>query len=339
MNIQGEFLTRLNSEQKPILSIGSITSRCSEIKVYSNDVEILQNLLQVQKTQDLSSLELEQNHETKAVGHLRYEESDVVIPPQYDVEHQVMRISGPKSMFSKGRALYYAADYMAECLSAPHTNSLIVHSAAVFSEKTGLSYLILGEKGSGKTTLSLRLCEELGLHLIGNDLVRIGQQDDDLFTFEGSKWFDIRETATRADRYLGKYATLLASGNFNAWNNKTRVLPDDIGITTHSEKARIDKILNIRIDPYQPYLTASSWEGIQRNLILHEKVGRHITGQATPFQDDNGNYLGSLPAINLLETTRVRDNIVMSMINKGITELYGPNSESLAEWFKNEGIC
>ncbi|PES01133.1 hypothetical protein CN488_30895, partial [Bacillus anthracis] len=159
-------------------------------------------------------------------------------------------------------------------------------------------------------------------------------ENGELFTTEGSRWFDVRETAVKADNYMKKLFARLASNSANSWNNKTRILPSEYGIGTHSKQSNIDKILHVRMNSYQNYFSACPWEGVQRNLILHEKVGRHISGQATPFQDDQGNYLGSLPSINYDAASLVRDNIVRAMISAGITEISGPSSQSLVDWFK-----
>lgn len=311
-----------------------IVTSCVEIQILSELDSIGNNTLLFQKKMGLDlNNPLEKN---KVSGSINYIEGEIP-SVTFDYDSHCLSVKGPLRQFNKGRALYFLSEYMSECLQAPYTNSLLIHAAAVYSKEKDKSYLILGEKGSGKTTLVFRLCQELGLSLIGNDLVRIGYDENgDLFTKEGSRWFDIRETAVKADEYMNKLATILSAKSTNSWNNKTRILPEHHSINTHFEQAKIDKILNIRIDPYQNHFSARPWEGVQRNLILHEKIGRHISGQATPFQDDQGNYLGSLPSINRQQASLVRDNIVRCMIHTGITELFGPNSKALSNWFKEE---
>ncbi|HDR8072391.1 TPA: hypothetical protein QCY71_005499 [Bacillus cereus] len=311
-----------------------IVNGCAEIQFISEEDFIFNNILKAQKKFRLNSHN--QIETIKISGVMSYTQ-DEISSVTYNSANRCLSVRGPLELFGDGRALYFLSEYMSECLQAPYTNSLLIHGAAVYSKERDKSYLILGEKGSGKTTLSFRLCDELGLSLIGNDLVRVGYDENgELFTKEGSRWFDVRETAVKADCYMGKLADVIESQSLNSWNNKTRISPADYAINTHLKQTKIDRILNVRINSYQNYFSALPWEGIQRSLILHEKVGRHISGQATPFQDDNGNYHGSLPSINYDKASLIRGNIVRYMINEGITELSGPTSQFLVEWFKEE---
>ncbi|HHQ2480888.1 TPA: hypothetical protein ACSPJ7_005270 [Bacillus cereus] len=312
----------------------SITKGCVEIKFISVEDYIFNNISKIQKEFGWNSYS--QLETIKKSGFIIFTK-DEFPSVTYNNANHCLSVKGPLELFGDGRALYFLSEYMFECLQAPYTNSLLIHAAAVYSKTKNKSYLILGEKGSGKTTLAFRLCDEFGLSLIGNDLVRVGYDENgELFTKEGSRWFDVRETAVKADCYMGKLADTLEFKSLNPWNNKTRILPADHAIETHLKQSGIDRIFNIRINSYQNCFSACVWEGVQRNLILHEKVGRHISGQATPFQDDYGNYLGSLPSIACDQTFPIRDSIVRGMINKRIIELSGPDSQSLVDWFKEE---
>ena len=103
---------------------------------------------------------------------------------------------------------------------------------------------------------------------------------------------------------IGNYLHLMTiqmdrshQGN-SSWNNKTRIEPSSLGIKVKDDESIIKELFRVRIDHTQQSTYINQWEGLQRNLVLHEKIGRHVSGQATPLQDDNGNYLGSLPLVN-----------------------------------------
>lgn len=251
----------------------------------------------------------------------------------YSVEQRRLTLAGPTRMFGNGTALAFTAHYMAECLRADKSGLLLVHSAAIKLPDHELSYVFLGEKGAGKTTLALRLCHQYNYGLIGNDQVFMGaNEQDELITDSGNAWFNVRETAISADPYIGRLLGKPKNLDKPSWNNKVAVMPDSIGVSSYDKQLPVKEIFHVRIDHSQPDLRAMAWQGLQRNLILHERFGRHITGQATPFQDDYGNYLGSLPPINLPEALKARDKLVGLVIKSGVTEIFSPDSDSAVEY-------
>lgn len=255
----------------------------------------------------------------------------------YSADRVALEITGPQEAFGTGRALSYMAGHLAGCLGAIKNQRLLIHAASVYSPGEDESILLIGEKGAGKTTLSTRMCLDYGYRLVGNDQVYIGiSSDGKLLTTIGSTWIDIRETAEKAEPYLAQLGIPNTPGESPAWNNKRRLQPSEAGIETHDKESPISNIYNIRIDRHENRLRSSLWTGVQRSLILHERIGRQITGQTTPFQDDKGEYLGSIPPIELDKTLTVRDTIVKAIIQKGITQLFGPSSEDLAQYITNK---
>lgn len=252
-----------------------------------------------------------------------------------EYEESNLIVYGNDELIKNGTALYYIAYYLAECIQTRINSSLLIHAAAVYKDQN--SYLLLGEKGAGKTTLAVYLCQKFNMSLIGNDLVRIVKKDNTLYTYEGSRWFDIRKSSVLANEYLKKLNIIFNSTTEEiGWNNKIRVNADKLKIKTHKDIALISKIYYIRIDPYQKYLVKKEWKGIQKNLILHENLGRYITGQTTPLQDDNGKYYGSLPIINLKKSLSVRDDITNFFINNKVFEVFGSSVENIADVIKED---
>ncbi len=258
---------------------------------------------------------------------------------EYDNNEKKLKIIGPVDLFGTGRAISYIAQYMAECFRAENSGRLLVHSAAVKHPEQEKSYLMFGDKGSGKTTIALRLCHQFGYDLIGNDQVIVGEKNGTLITSIGNQWFDVRKTSFNSDPYVNNLLNYLKIDDPTKanWNTKFRIYPDSLGIEVSEKDLPLKKMFHIRIDGTQKKIHISPWKGIQRNLILHEYFGRHITGQSTPFQDDSGNYLGSLPLINTVMALKTRDRIVKTVMGQGVTEIFSPSSEEAAKYIAESG--
>ena len=271
-------------------------------------------------------------------------EIDYVVSEEIDINYsgadKKLTIVGPTRMFGNGNAVAFTAHYMAECLRADKSGLMLVHSAAIKLPSDDKSYVILGEKGAGKTSLAIRLCHQYGYGLIGNDQVFMGANDlDQLVTDRGNAWFNVRETAISADPYIARLLGKPKNHNKPSWNNKVTITPESIGVESFDKQLPVKEVFHIRIDHSQPDLRVMAWQGLQRNLILHERFGRHVTGQATPFQDDHGNYLGSLPPVNLASALRARDKLVSLVIKTGVTEIFSPDSDSAVDYVNNRSKC
>lgn len=266
---------------------------------------------------------------------------DNAVNIKYNSAKKIMYVNGPLKLFERGTALYVIAEYMAECLQTKYSNTTLIHAAAVYSPQNNTSYLLMGEKGSGKTTICYNICKENGLEIIGNDLVRIGlNRQGELCTYEGSTWLDFRETSIKADKNLNHLNRYFKKNNtevkYGLWNKKIRIQASELGINSFSGEAKIQKILDVRLDPFQTELYIGEWKGLQRTLLLHEKLGRHISGQTMPFQDDEGNYLGSVPLINFEESNKVREKIINKIIDNNVYQINASSSIKFVNWFKEE---
>lgn len=270
------------------------------------------------------------------VGTLYYQPSETV-GVTYSDDNKELIISGPEDAFGEGTALAFVAQYMAECLRDDSGGSMLVHAAAVSIPDTDSSYIIFGDKGAGKTTLALRLCHQHGFQLIGNDQIYLGSPEEGkLIVDGGNKWFDVRQTAILSDPYLKELFKEEVNNHPAAWNNKRRVYPEEIGIKALATQTVVRKLFHIRIDHTQPGIHAETWNGLQRSLYVHELLGRHISGQATPLLDDNGSYLGSLPPIEFRKAALKKDVLVQSILSSGLTEIFANNSDLAVDYVLEE---
>lgn len=259
------------------------------------------------------------------------EDIDVNYNPGTDVLH----LNGPLQNFRHGSSLVYLAEYLAACTLAREQGDFLTHAAAIYDPLTNRSQVLFGEKGAGKTTLAIRACKEGGREIIGNDQVYIGNDGESIHTRGGNDWFNIRRTAIVSDGYLSQVFDNYVSDGKPSWNDKIKITPKELGIARKVGRTIVGQIYHVRIDQTQNALFTSPWQGVQQNLILHERLGRHISGQATPLQDDEGQYLGSLPLIQHEITMRRRDDLVKRISAMGITEVFAPDGESATNFILN----
>lgn len=273
-------------------------------------------------------------------GTVSFTHSDFAASVLYDRSTKALRVISDSKKYSEGRAIYYMAEYLASCLLALERGIMMFHSAAVFSPHTQKSYVILGGKGAGKTTLTAYLCRELGMHIIANDRVLAGLEEGKLFTYGGTSWLDVRRTAICASSWLRENMRINMPENDNmpSWNSKERILPAELGIMKHSGRTEIAKIYHIRKDIHQKNIYCEKWQGVQQSLLLHETFGRSITGQTTPFLDDDGNYYGSLPLVEIEALMRARDNFTKYIITAGVREIFASSCCEIAEIMKGDMI-
>lgn len=257
---------------------------------------------------------------------------------KYSEDADTLYLRGPIRSFGRGTSLVYLAEYLAACKLAERQGDFLTHAAATYDPETNRSNILFGEKGAGKTTLAIRACREGGCEIIGNDQVYIGSDTSEIYTLGGNAWFNVRRTAIASDDYLRQIISIDSDDSEKpAWNDKIRLTPEQLGIIHKIGKAAVGHIFHVRIDHTQSSLYAAPWRGVQQNLILHERLGRHISGQATPLQDDAGNYLGSLPLIRHETTMKKRDELVKRISNKGITEVFAPDGASAIDYILEQG--
>lgn len=257
---------------------------------------------------------------------------------QYSQDVDTLFLSGPTRSFGRGTSLVYLAEYLAACTLAERQGDFLTHAAATYDPETDRSHVLFGEKGAGKTTLAIRACKEGGHQIIGNDQVYIGSDTSDIHTRGGNAWFNIRRTAIASDDYLKQIITASDGDSKKpAWNDKIKLTPEQLGIAHKVGQTVVGHIFHVRIDHTQDTLHAAPWKGVQQNLILHERLGRHISGQATPLQDDAGNYLGSLPLVKHETTMRRRDELVRRISSMGITEVFAPDGASATNYILEHG--
>ncbi|WP_163652957.1 hypothetical protein [Listeria sp. PSOL-1] len=244
-----------------------------------------------------------------------------------------LTISGPFQSGKLTTSMYYACEYLAESLLTCENHSVLIHGAAIYSDQMKAAQLILGEKGAGKTSLTLTLCKQKGYQLIGNDVVRLRLIDSNLYTEGGSDWFLVRKTAVHSSECLSFLKPAFEASSkkqLDEWDIKKRITPSEIGIGTFQTLAPLKKCVYIRIDHHQSHVYQNLWENEQKQLILFENIGRRMNNQTTPFLDHNGYFWGDLPLIKNDENRKVRNEIMAAFDKMPIQKMFANSCEALA---------
>ncbi len=158
-------------------------------------------------------------------------------------------------------------------------------------DAAGTAVLILGDKGSGKTSL-LRCLVERGYYPAGDDLVVVGAHPPTVWP--GNRLSRRRPPAGVSGAYERRIIEVSDPGQF--WHGS----------------ATIGHVVRVNLYPANP--TPAMWDngpdGLQEALRLHENLGRYIRGVATPFYWRDGVPVLSLPYLDDASCMRTRARIV-----------------------------
>ena len=109
-------------------------------------------------------------------------------------EPDKVEISFPWEMMKQGETILYMAYPLIE-LKRQELNSATIHAGCVSIDGHGI--LFLGDGGSGKTTLSLRLARELDAKIHSTDLTVIRFHSGKLYCLGGTRYIDLRLDAVK----------------------------------------------------------------------------------------------------------------------------------------------
>lgn len=254
---------------------------------------------------------------------------------KYDGKGNIF-VFGQIKNFQKGISLYYIGEYLAECLLIEDNHSLLVHAAALYHPDTKRSIILFGEKGAGKTTVALRLCIEHGYRLIGNDQIIFGLSNRGLITYAGTTKVNIRRTAILSDALLyqlfGGYFSVFPPSDKASWDDKMSMSAKSLGVLEYHFPVKVSKIYYIKTDHKQAGRFQQIWKDNLASLILNELLGRHVSGQVSCFQSDEGEYFSAMPLIHYKKNNLVREKIVKTILNTyNIYKIVANTSEKIVE--------
>lgn len=241
-----------------------------------------------------------------------------------------LKIEGPIKEIEKGNTIPFMAHFILE--QQRQKNSEATMRGAGVS-KNNEAILLIGKRGSGKTSISLELCRKYGYSLIGNDIVLIGLRKDGGYLFGGTKIFTIRLTTikyynTDLKRYFkGSY---LREKGQDEWTTKIDILPKKLGIRTEKNPVKITKAfyVHLRNDFSKLFLRRIYKKETlyMGRLYLYEELTRYIRGTCIPILRGPDLKLGDyLPSLDKPEYHKWRLNLINWLIEDlGLYYISGP---------------
>lgn len=236
----------------------------------------------------------------------------------------------PAEQYNKCGTIFYLAELAAEQKRQLHGGALL-HAAGVYLPRSERGILILGEKGSGKTSTAIGLCVSAEGQLIGNDQVILASSGEEVRLLDGSKDIHIRRTAAIQDPTLMSLVTFTDQNKPN-WDNKKTISPVQAGIDEARFAPKITDVIQVIIDRTLKTTTVlREQRDTQTLLFIAEKISRHIRGVATPILNNNGVFDAFSPSLDTPETAAKRQALVNTILGIGVTKIYVPSTEAMLE--------
>lgn len=207
-----------------------------------------------------------------------------------------------------------------------------LHAAA--ASKNEEAVLILGNKGAGKTSLVLELCAKHGYKLVGNDVLIVGETNNDKKRI-GVHCGDgvLKPRKLTMDRFPEFASVCEFDSQKSPYDAKAIIDPANIGIEVERAITPITKVVQIFLNADESALTISRPEMLPFRLNLHENASRYIKGAVTPLMDFSGDLIGSMPSFDRPELARKRATILERLITEVETlSISGGNIGEIANY-------
>jgi hypothetical protein len=236
----------------------------------------------------------------------------------------------PAEQYDKCDTIFYLGELAAEQKRQLHGGAML-HAAGVYLPQSERGILILGEKGSGKTSTVVGLCIGAEGQLVGNDQVILASSGKAMRLLDGSKDIQIRRTAAIQDPTLMSLVTFTDQEKPN-WDNKKIISPAQAGIDKAQLAPQVTDIIQVVIDRTLETTTVlRERRDTQMLLFIAEKISRHIRGVATPIMNNDGVFDAFSPSLDTPETAANRQALVNTMLSIGVTKIYAPSTDAMLE--------
>jgi|GEM_PF-3025135 len=221
-------------------------------------------------------------------------------------------INGPIDSEGFQDRLPYLFYNLAERARQEKFGLLTAHAAAV--SKDGKGILILGDKGSGKTSLMLALCLTQSYEMVGNDSVILGTRKE-LSVMAGSRQINVRlPVAKKLSLPLKDEPQREDQIDYEV---KSSFLPEELRIRTSESSNPISLVVRINLHSDNPEFVATNvTSSVTEALRLSENFSRYIRGIPTPLELSGTGIHGYFPDLDTPELTETRNNLVNTLLTQ-----------------------
>lgn len=231
-------------------------------------------------------------------------------------DNKTLEIKGPLKEILEASTIPFRAHFM---LEPQRQEDSIFTTQGAGASKQGKTVLIMGKRGSGKSSITLELCRKYNYNLIGNDLVLVGLKKNQGYLFGGSKVFTLRFTTVK--HYNTDLQRFFKKKNQDEWTNKVRVYPKDLEISVEKEHPKIINAFYVHLEdnksaPLYIRRIGDKETSYMGRLFLYEELSRYIRGACIPIVLGSQFYIGDyLPSLDKPKYHRNRVKFIDWLIN------------------------
>lgn len=207
--------------------------------------------------------------------------------------------------------------------------SVTVHAAALVApDNKGI--LILGDKGRGKTSLTIQLGMQHSYRLIGNNLVIVCRDGSEIGLQTGTKSLVARVAALKDVPALSNFAfDFQGSGH----EQKKTFKPEELGILRQTGKTPLSTVIRVHIHPSEPFAAIATPinDLVTERLRLFENLSRYIRGVSTPLILNDKSVNGFIPSLDDPLLSMMRSELIESILKLNFQYVSGNSVEAVAE--------
>lgn len=254
------------------------------------------------------------------IGKVTSKETDVSLEMQESenpslefFSERQFRLSGPLGNSDFVKQIPYIAYNCSEKIRQERMGLTSLHGVSLVSpDNQGI--LVLGDKGSGKTALSMALAMYKGYRLLANDLALLQNDRKTLSLVTGSKVMDIRlGVILHYFPDLKKYVSNEVGKNL--YESKISVTPEDINVSSITGNFPLACIIRVNVHPFNDDIQIERGAKKKEQLRLYENLSRYIKGVTTPLILAKNGPLGVFPSMDNEDLGRRRNILTQKMLD------------------------